>query len=629
MANTPKPKSNFIDDVVAFVKDKKKLPLLLLLLGGSATVVTTAAVVLSSPGSGTSSSQGGNTTSQGGSTTSQGSSNAPISGNEVPDWNLENPTLSASGSGVGRTYDITNNGRYQNDYFYQAGRMYFEGAPLEQITYSEIGFSVHNIRTGQTIFDFMFDFGQPHRDALIAGTVQNPWFFIAVAFDQESTIYINMEAYLPSTIGGNYTALRNHAVGKYGSFPDNTYFQFLLAFDISDDDSYTILDSRRSTSDAFDLRDILFENNRLYASTQFRSSFLQNNQHEDDENLFDFMEKPTQIPTFTQTLENAEFHKISFITEISIEGTTLEVLEHTPVSSNYSSNVWFRGYTQGFETRYFTEEGHMVISVNMHSLHAISSSGLSNSFMNVETTFLPDDSIGFNEVREKASEALTKILETPNGNIYNNFNYNLNFLGFFNFETEKFEHSFSGYGVYASNHSGGVEKYANAYSHPQLYTTDSGDMFVIENQLLTAWENNGQINDWAQYNPDYMLDAVSNLSRYDLETGDTSLVLEHDNDGTIIQAVYEKSDGYYVSGSYYETPSNNVKSVDAFLRATTSSFGTEQELTLSGSNDDVGLGIVLNASGQPVWIVMSNSNDGDFEDLDAEGGNFNFYYVSF
>jgi hypothetical protein len=314
---------------------------------------------------------------------------------------------------------------------------------------------------------------------------------------------------------------------------------------------------------------------------------------------------------------------------MSIEGTTLEVLDMTPVASNYSTNVWFGGYIQGFETRYFTEEGYMVISANFYTNLLNNSSSLLTSFENVETTFLLDDNAVFEEANEKASLALEKVLDTPNGDIYNRFDSNLSFVGFLNFETETFEETFIGYGIHASNHSGGTQKYTNAYSHPQIFTTDSGDMFIIENQLLESWERNGQNNDWAHFNPDYMKDAISTLSRYDLETGEKTILLQHENDGTIISSVYEKRDGFYITGSYYETLSNDVESVDAFLRATNESFVTQQELILSGSKDDVGQGIVLDASGRPVWIVMSNSNDGDFEGLDSTDDDFKFYYVSF
>jgi hypothetical protein len=320
---------------------------------------------------------------------------------------------------------------------------------------------------------------------------------------------------------------------------------------------------------------------------------------------------------------------LSFITEMSIEGTTLEVLDMTPVASNYSTNIWFGGYTQGFETRYFTEEGHMVIYANFHTNRLNNSTSLLTSFENVETTFLLDDNAVFEEANEKASLALEKVLDTPNGDIYDRFDSNLLFVGFLNFETETFEQTFIGYGIYASNHSGGTQKYTNFYSHPHIFTTDSGDMFIIENQLLESWEGNQRNNDWSNLNPNFMKDAISTLSRYDLETGEKTILLQHENDGTIISSVYEKRDGFYITGSYYETLSNDVESVDAFLRATNESFVTQQELILSGSKDDVGHGIVLNASGQPVWIVMSNSNDGDFEGLDSTDDDFKFYYVSF
>ncbi|MEN9819303.1 MAG: hypothetical protein RL379_81, partial [Bacillota bacterium] len=53
MANQQK--ESIVNKLIAFVTDKKKLPLLLLLLGGGATVVT-GTVLLANPGN------GGNTT---------------------------------------------------------------------------------------------------------------------------------------------------------------------------------------------------------------------------------------------------------------------------------------------------------------------------------------------------------------------------------------------------------------------------------------------------------------------------------------------------------------------------------------------------------------------------------------
>ncbi|MFZ9197660.1 MAG: hypothetical protein ACO22H_04840, partial [Bacilli bacterium] len=81
MANQQK--ESIVNKLIAFVTDKKKLPLLLMLLGGGATVVT-GTVLLANPGNGGST---GNTTSQ------PGGSNVPFSGDDVPEWDFENATL--------------------------------------------------------------------------------------------------------------------------------------------------------------------------------------------------------------------------------------------------------------------------------------------------------------------------------------------------------------------------------------------------------------------------------------------------------------------------------------------------------------------------------------------------------
>lgn len=90
--------------------------------------------------------------------------------------------------------------------------------------------------------------------------------------------------------------------------------------------------------------------------------------------------------------------------------------------------------------------------------------------------------------------------------------------------------------------------------------------------------------------------------------------------------------GYYVSGTYYESESTpDVQSTDAFLLEVDEDFNTINELILAGSGDDNGSQITLNSQGRPVWLVQSNSTDGDFEEAGASNtdGRFKIYSVTF
>ncbi len=54
-------------------------------------------------------------------------------------------------------------------------------------------------------------------------------------------------------------------------------------------------------------------------------------------------------------------------------------------------------------------------------------------------------------------------------------------------------------------------------------------------------------------------------------------------------------------------------------------------LLLLGSGDDNGSQITLNSQGRPVWLVSSNSTDGDFAEAGASNtdGRYKVYSVTF
>jgi hypothetical protein len=130
---------------------------------------------------------------------------------------------------------------------------------------------------------------------------------------------------------------------------------------------------------------------------------------------------------------------------------------------------------------------------------------------------------------------------------------------------------------------------------------------------------------------DHLISSYNALYEVNLSTNVKTLIEENNNNGKSIGGIFEKEDGYFITGSYYPTDTNDVESVDAFLMEVDLAFETVQELVLSGSGDDQGGTIALNSSGQPVWMVSSNSTDGDFAAFAASNptNRFNNYSVSF
>lgn len=628
-------KENNKKGLIWFLQQKKNLPLILSLFAGFATVVT-GTILLASGGGGQT-----NGSSQSGSQTSQPSNGSGFSGNELPDWDLSNPTLSAEGSSVGVSYDQLNFRRYQDSLLYQSGRNYMDGAPAQNYTLTEKGFSIFNMRTSDVIFEYTFEYGETHTEFLFENheELDDEYLELSFAYDGASTIYVLLSLRLGwedednasnnYVLDGSFTPLVTYVNNNFAGDISHDY-QFFLTFNINNPTTYTIVAARDiSFSNDFYAEDIFFENNTLYMSTSFRKSVIDNPSSLASRNYFSFITRPTTYPTFATPEFNQRF---TYLVELNVSNiNSITTTRITPITFDANGSLWFYGYLQGFDTKYFDTDGEMFLSIGANA-YLTPTFSVETFISTLEDNFLEDDARDdlYQEATDKINEildAMAEIITTPLS-----VSVNVNISGFFNFTTGKLQNPLVSVNTwYRDNENVAGATWFQGSRYQNYLRLDNEEVYIVENNNIFSYLLTDNFFNGSALNEDHLISNYNALYQVNLSTNVKTLIEENDNNGKSIGGIFEKEDGYFITGSYYPTDSNNVESVDAFLMEVDLAFETVQELVLSGSGDDQGGTIALNSSGQPVWMVSSNSTDGDFADFASSNptNRFNNYSVSF
>ena len=618
--------------MIAFVTDKKKLPLLLLLLGGGATVVT-GTVLLANPGN------GGNTTSQ------PGGSVVPFSGDDVPEWDFDNATLDGDATTVGVGYDYNWYSRFQNEYYYQVGRNLIEGAPttgnIEVERYTEMLFSIYNMRTTEVEFLYHFELSEARKTYLLeTEDFDYNYMWLRLAYDQEDTILALLTLRLPTgdevALGGDYAPIETYLASRFNIDQEESWNEYtvLLRFDVNDNTEYTILDAYDRDSTSITVNDILIEDGKLFLSTQV-NKFTIDNPLTNAGSKFSFLDIPESYPTFVNYQQNIGNPQFSYLVEVDFSNAqAFETIRTTAISFDGSSNVWFYGFRQGFETKYINENGEMALGLNGY-LYPQNEAAITTHFTDLENNFLTteEETRLYPLVEAKAKEFYNRTAEYA---VNFSMNINFNMFGFYNFETGLMTKN--NYAVYAWQ-SVTIDtvryQFTNNYSSNIIAMSDGETAFLIESEISTLYpEQLMQYNygGWSGLSPDYRVYTYNALSSVNLDTNEVTLIEENDDNGKYVAGVYQKNGGYYLTGTYYETEATrDVQSTDAFLIEVDEDFNIVNELVLAGSGDDNGSQITLNSQGRPVWLVSSNSTDGDFAEAGASNtdGRYKVYSVTF
>ena len=628
MANQQK--ESIVNKLIAFVTDKKKLPLLLLLLGGGATVVT-GTVLLANPGN------GGNTTSQ------PGGSVVPFSGDDVPEWDFDNATIDGDATTVGVGYDYNWNTRFQNEYYYQVGRNLIEGAPttgnIEVERYTEMLFSIYNMRTTEVEFLYHFELSEARKTYLLeTEDFDYNYSWLRQAYDQEDTILALLTLRIPTgdevALGGDYAPIETYLASRFNIDQEESWNEYtvLLRFDINDNTEYTILDAYDRDNNSISVNDILIEDGKLFLSTQV-NKFTIDNPLTNAGSKFSFLDIPESYPTFVNYQQNIGNPQFSYLVEVDFSNAqAFETIRTTAISFDGSSNVWFYGFRQGFETKYINENGEMALGLNGY-LYPQDEAAITTHFTDLENNFLTteEETRLYPLVEAKAKEFYNRTAEYAVNFL---MNININMFGFYNFETGLMTKN--NYAVYAWQ-SVTIDtvryQFNNNYSSSIIAMSDGETAFLIESEISTLYpEQQNNYGGWSGLSPDYRVYTYNALSSVNLDTNEVTLIEENDDNGKYVAGVYQKNGGYYLTGTYYESEATrDVQSTDAFLIEVDEDFNIVNELVLAGSGDDNGSQITLNSQGRPVWLVQSNSTDGDFAEAGASNtdGRYKVYSVTF
>ena len=622
-------KSNFFADLFS---NKKKLSLLLLLLGGTGVVTTTLILASPSSASPTSSassnsliSQSSNSTTasvSSGTTSASPTSVAPYEGNTVPNWDLSKPNLSPDSSSFDLGLDMTWFQRYQGDFLYAAGGKLIDGAPQPTNVFMAPALRIINIKTGATVFSYTFSYGSTYETYLktstslhsFDGSLQN----FRLAYDGGDFIYAaftfrpqSNNSDITSRVGGSFEPLINAVNTRYSTVDEalrltQNYSGFVRFSKTTN--TFAVLGVSNQTQV---INDVLVENNKLYAFHLWINPVLTNT-------LYSFVTLSAISNEFTPS---SSVYLLSF--SIATNGDLTQIASSVLGSTGLGMYPSFFGQRVGFLTQFMNENNELFIS------GSIFFGGASSTTLSTITTATNALKLGFLEPTYFTGIKPTLIAEGLEladdlfeyGGQAVNLTLAYSFNGYFNFTT----------GLLSSPAiTPFYQYYDQSTSSNVIASLGQGRQILLNSNfdLVTRVRNIFAFTFGVQSSIAYHY----TLFKEDRATQALTKVLEYDNVGIQPGGIFERDNGFYLSGTIYENATNStIKKSAAFLRSLNNQFETVAEVLLDGTEEDIGLGISLNNQAQPVWFVRSRSIDGPFEAFASVNPNkvFRTYTVTF
>jgi hypothetical protein len=336
-------------------KNKKKLSLLLLLLISFALVTTT----ILSLGSSSTSQSGNSQSSTPSSSVSIPSSSELFTGEEVPEWDLTKPQLSADSSSFNVGLDHTRRTRFQDTYYYATGGVINNQLPEAKRSYPshmDVALRLMDTSTNSVVFAYDFNPGANYLQFLATTDSFTNSIDAIIAYGGGDHVYVRLafsfhtlRSNTDSALGGDFTPIidmiNETLLPDFGDYQDiNEYHNFtfnaLLLFTISNQETFTILgvSSQR-------IADILIDDNHFYLSvSELVDNFLPRR------GIMPFLDIIEVTSTYFGTTVN-------YLYTLDIEANgSLTFKAGIFLSSgqlNSFTTIQFTGYREGFFTRYF------------------------------------------------------------------------------------------------------------------------------------------------------------------------------------------------------------------------------------------------------------------------------------
>ncbi len=601
--------------ISSFVSQHKKVALLLILLTSTALVACDRNSTNSS---------GSNSSGTGSSVTSSGvSSSEEFNGSEVPNWDLENPVISTASTGLDLGLDQQYFGRTEGDYALYAGIKKFEGATNPGIGYRT--FVIINQKTRTEFFRWELDPSDTFETWAVANSQGNYWGGEGFTFE-DNTLYATLRvnpqvnySQVDSRLGGDYEPFINYINTNYATkYSDinsrlSREYRFIFSADLTTK-AITIL----GASDVYDyeVRELFAHENVLYTTMQVYKGSISTNPFES------LLPLPTEVPSMTQ---NNRFYSVIY--QLDLED--LSVVQTNVIGGTTDIYPFFRNLVRGFDAVNFDNAGNLFLNMNFN--FNFNSSNFTRADIATQINAFNTTALTSTQLSALKQEQIPVIENyydlIAEDNTITNWYFSINLSGGFNLETNTFDTVFSGSNTWYNDNSNETSYEGNRW---QQYFEYEDESYIIENDRLIIRDNNQMYYNWLAEDATY---SVSKLYRYNLETQAKTLLLDYDNEGVYLTGIYRNTQGFYLTGVFNNSTefTTGLGKAEAFLRAYNTNFIKTGEVVLSGSEDDIGQGITLDGEGKPVWVVTSNSVDGDFAEVGAGNTNglYRQYFVRF
>lgn len=507
-------------------------------------------------------------------------------------------------------------GRTEGDYVLYTASKKFEGATNLGVGYRT--YIIVNQKTGTEFFRWQLDPGTTYVTWATANSNYMNWGNQRFTYE-DNTLYATLRLTLQD--GSNVNSLLSEDYMPFVDYVNTNYatkypvqasrlsreYAFFFKADLTTKD-ITVLGS--SDVYEYELQDLFADQGTLFATLQVLKGTQAQNPYDA---IFPL---PIEVPNLTPISNR---YSVFF----QLDLTDLSVNDTITLSSTTDTYPYLNNFRRGFDVVSYDNAGNLFMTINM-GLNVNTRAEIATRINALNTSVLSASQL----VTLKAEQL--PVIENyydliDEDNTITNFYFNIGITGGFNLETNQFDYFFSNSNTYFYDND---EVYEG--QRWQQYFEYEDESYMIENDRMIVQPDNVGIYNWFALPSVY---NVSKLYRINLETQAKTLLLDFDNEGVFLTGVYRYTGGFYVTGVYNNAESftTGLGKAEAFLRAYNASFTKTGEVVLSGSEDDVSQGIVLDQTNKPVWIVSSNSNDGDFATIAADNTtNTNRqYYVRF
>jgi hypothetical protein len=551
------------------------------------------------------------------SSSSASSSSAVFNGQDVPLWNLTNPEITEETRIVNTGLRQANFSRQEGDLYLASGLSAIQGVLDPNIGYETM--VIYNLKTGEDELRFIFNPGQAYTDWAVSNQHGNNYSSLKftvegrVLYGSISLVIQHQSNRPESRLGGDYQPFVDAVDAAFSSiYPEpfqryQYFYQFFFTYNLG---NQSLIVRDVSNSYQHHLIELLAIDETLYAITRV-------NKGSEASNPYKTFPITSSAPDMTSVNQ-----PYSIFYQLDLQD--LSVTRSHAVGSTAVMYPYVESFRRDFEQVNLDQQGNLLLSF-FFSFSVESRAEIASTLNAFNTTLLngPD----LSAFRTRSIAQVEQYYDVISRDVtIDSINFNVQFIGGYSFD-------FNGLTSFSVGSSfwytaGLAETLYEGYVRIR-YVEFDGVTYIIEIERIAKV----LFADLDSYNSFYLpsVEQRSTILRLNLETRTKTQLLNYRNQGIYINGLFPHTDGFFLTGFYLDAPSNTSEGPDAFIFSLNRNFIKSDELILGGSNMDIGVDITLDQTGLPVWVVISDSTDGDFASMSGSNPNNDIktYFVRF